>query len=242
MTLLIGVHCKDGIAIGCDQKILRGGETEYVNKIFEFNLGGKVLFAAEGLTGIRDDFFLLLDSEIARRRGVDTLYQVKLIVEDIIADLTSRYAERVKEESPVGVLMGGLEKITEGPAELYYIHGVGYGEKVGFRCTGHGGTYAYSLAKFLFGSNIAPPRSTQDVARLIAFVISWVAEDVDSTVGGSPQVVMLKDEDKETTHLDAKSVEIMSEYAKKVKSEFVNYLRLEELLSAALTRSDAEHS
>jgi len=94
----------------CGQKILRGEEIEYDNKVFEFDLGGKVLFAAEGLTGVRDDFFLLFNHEISRRRGVDTMYEVKLIVEDIIADLTRKYGERVKQESPIGVLMGGLER------------------------------------------------------------------------------------------------------------------------------------
>ena len=53
MTLLIGAECSDGVVIGSDQKTLRGGEVGYRNKIFEFDLGGKVLFATEGLTGIR---------------------------------------------------------------------------------------------------------------------------------------------------------------------------------------------
>ena len=75
-TLILGVRCKDGIVIGSDRKIMRGGETEFSNKIFEFDIGGKILFAAEGLTGIRDDFFLLLNYEIRRRRGVDTLYEM----------------------------------------------------------------------------------------------------------------------------------------------------------------------
>ena len=58
-TLIVGIRCKDGIVIGSDRKILRGGEAEYATKVFEFDIGGKILFAAEGLTGIRDDFFLL---------------------------------------------------------------------------------------------------------------------------------------------------------------------------------------
>lgn len=226
MTLLIGVKCRDGIVMGCDQKILRGGEVEYHNKIFEFDLGGKVLFAAEGLTGIRDDFFLLLNHEISRRRGVDTLYEVKLIVEDIIADLTRRYGERVKEESPIGVLMGGLERITEGEAKLYYIHEVGYGEEVRFRCTGHGGTYAYCLAKFLCDPRIASERSVSDIAHLIAFVISWVAEDVDSTVGGTPQVAMLKDGKREVELLDDESMKAISQHAEKLQGELIEYFKL----------------
>jgi len=231
MTLLIGAQCKDGIVMGCDRKTLRGGEVEYSNKLFEFDLGGRVLFAAEGLTGIRDDFFLLLNHEISRRKGVDTLYEVKLIVEDIIADLTERYSERVEEESPLGVLMGGLERIREGKAKLYYIHGVGYGEQVSFRCTGHGGEYAYSLAKFLCDPHTASKYPVGAVARLIAFVICWIAEDVDSTVGGPPQIGMLKDGNKEVGFLDEEAITGVSEHAKKAKGNLIEYFRLEHLLS-----------
>ena len=193
-TLIIGAKCIDGIVIGSDRKIQRGGETSYANKIFEFDVGGKVIFAAEGLTGIRDDFFYLLNSEIRRRRVVDTLYEIKLIVEDIIANLTERYGERVDEPSPVGVLMGGLESLTRGLAQVYYVHGVGYGELVTFRCSGHGANYAYSIAKFLCGHPMCENMTSDEVATRIAYTISWVSEEVDSTVGGLPSIAIMKDE------------------------------------------------
>jgi 20S proteasome alpha/beta subunit len=145
MTLIIGIKCSDGIVIGSDRKVTRGGEVEYSNKIFEVS---SVLFAIEGMTGIRDDFLLLLNNEIRQRKGIDTLYEMKVIVEDIIEVLSKRYKDRIKEESPVGVLMGGLEELDKGKAKMYYIHGVGYGEETNFLCTGHGGPYATSIAKF----------------------------------------------------------------------------------------------
>jgi len=230
MTLLIGAECSDGVVIGSDQKTLRGGEVGYRNKIFEFDLGGKVLFAAEGLTGIRDDFFLLLNHEIRRRRGVDELYEVKIIVEDIIAELTRRYADRVKQDSPIGVLMAGLEGITEGKARLYYIHGVGYGEMVRFRCTGHGGQYAYSLAKFLCGPKISQSHTVRDVALLIAFVIIWVSEDVDSTVGGTPQVAMLMNEKSDVEFLSSQAIDPVRERVEEIKKDLKKFLGLDGLL------------
>lgn len=200
-TLIIGAKCRDGIVLGSDRKIQRGGETSYANKIFEFDVGGKTLFAAEGLTGIRDDFFYLLESAIASRRVIDTLYEVKLLVEDIIVNLTERYTERVRDSSPVGVLMGGLEKLNEGNAVVYYIHGVGYGEQVSFRCSGHGGQYAYSIAKFLCGPNICERLDTDEIAKRIAYIISWVSEDIDSTVGGLPSVVIMKNGDASVNYM-----------------------------------------
>lgn len=214
MTLIIGTKCCDGIVIGSDRKIQRGGETSYANKIFEFNVGGKILFAAEGLTGIRDDFFYLFNSAIESRRAIDTLYEVKLLVEDIIANLSERYAERVQETSPVGVLMGGLENLTQGPALVYYIHGVGYGEQVAFRCSGHGGEYAYSVAKFLCGPHICQNLETKEVARRIAYAILWVSEEVDSTVGGLPSVVMMKNNDQNVSYLEDEGLRKIEETVK----------------------------
>jgi 20S proteasome alpha/beta subunit len=197
-TLIIGVKCKDGIVIASDRKVDRGGETEYSNKVFEFSLVGPVLFAAEGLTGIRDDFFLLLEMEVLRRKGVDSLYEVKIIVEDIIANLTERYAGRVNESSPIGVLMAGLRGLTKGVATLYYVHAPGYGEEVSFMCTGHGGQYAYTLAKFLFDPSIQTNICINEAVNRMGFVIAWVGEDVDSTVGGIPQIAILRNDSLKT--------------------------------------------
>lgn len=227
MTLITGVKGEDGVVIGADRKVLRGGEIEYADKIFEFDIGGKVLFAAEGLTGIRDDFLLLLKSEISRRKGVDTLYEVKMVVEDIIADLTERYKDRVETNSPIGVLMSGLEKISEGKAILYYIHSQGYGEQSSFLCSGHGGPYAYSLAKFLCEPHLVPDLSVNEVARRLAFVIAWVANDVDTTVGGTPQVAIVKDESPKVEYLPDKIIKEIEEDVKRSKQTLAKLLGLE---------------
>lgn len=229
MTLMVGVRCLDGIVIGTDKKVQRGGETSYANKIFEFNVGGKILFAAEGLTGIRDDFFYLLNSAITSRRVIDTLYEVKLLVEDIIANLSERYGERVNDPSPVGVLMGGLEDLGSGRAIVYYVHGVGYGEQVSFRCSGHGGQYAYSIAKFLCGPNICKNLDTKEVARRIAYSIAWVSEDVDSTVGGLPSVAIMKDQESNVNYLEDEDAE---EIKRKVGNHKVDLPKLLELCSS----------
>lgn len=220
MTLLVGIRCKNGVAAGADSKILRGGEVEYSEKLFEKN---NVVLAIEGLTGIRDDFLLLLDAEISRRgEKITSLYEMKVIVEDIISDLTRRYKERVGEASPIGVLMAGLEGITKGRALLYFIHGIGYGERVNFICSGHGGPYATSLAKYL----LSPELSVEENAKLIAFVISWVSEELDTMVGGRPLIAVIRDEDRSITYLDDDVIDDMMDKAQIAKKELRKLLPL----------------
>jgi len=203
MTLIIGFRSGNGVALGSDRKLLRGMEVEYSPKYFIFK---PVVFVAEGLTGIVDDFYYILKSELGRRRGVDTLYELKIVAEDIIMELTQRYGERVGQKSPVGVLLAGLENITYGKAKLYYIHGEGYGEHVDFVCTGHGGPYALSIAKFLLDED----ENVEENARRIAYIISWIAEDVDTAVGGIPDVLIIKDR-KEPKEEEEEIVERLNE-------------------------------
>ena len=186
--MIIGIRAKDGVAVGADRKILRGMEVEYTHKYFIFH--DSVIFVAEGLTGIVDDFYYILEYEISRRRGVETLYELKVLAEDIIAELTRRYSERVGSRSPARVVLAGLENLSYGKANLYYVHSEGYGEHVKVICTGHGGPYALSLAKFL----LRPEQlSVEEAARRIAYIISWVAEDVDASVGGGADVLFIRD-------------------------------------------------
>lgn len=77
MTLIMGARCTDGVILAADRKTIRGGETDYRDKIFE--LSGTLL-AFEGLTGICDDFLLLLRSEMDRTRGFTSIYEMKLVV------------------------------------------------------------------------------------------------------------------------------------------------------------------
>lgn len=189
MTLIIGGRAKDGVVLASDRKVMRGGEAEYSNKIHHL---GEVLFAIEGLSGVADDFLLLLRHEVALKKGFGSLYEAKILAEDIIAELTNRYSDRLSSRSTVGVLMAGLENLNSGPAKLYYIHSDGYGETIKLRCSGSGGDYATTLAKFLHSEN----ESVEENAKRAAFVIHWVSEQVDVHVGGEPQVAIIRDEDK----------------------------------------------
>ena len=53
----------------------------------------------EGLADIVDDFYYILRGELKRRRSVSTLYELKIVAEDIIMELSERYRERVGQKS-----------------------------------------------------------------------------------------------------------------------------------------------
>lgn len=68
MTLLIGATGCDGIALGADRKVMRGGEAHYASKI---NIIERVAFAAEGYTELAEDFLLLLNQEVTCKKVLE---------------------------------------------------------------------------------------------------------------------------------------------------------------------------
>jgi 20S proteasome alpha/beta subunit len=205
MTLILGVRCNDGVVLAAD-------------RIFEV---GGTLIAIEGLTDICDDFLRLLRSAMDRTRGFTNIYEVKLVLEDIISDLSKRYRKRLGSEGSIRTLLAGLSRISAGNAVLYYVHPRGYAESVNYRCSGHGADSAHSIAKFLFDSK----GSCQNNAFLAAFFISWVSEDVDTMEEGEPQVAIMKD-DTGVEYLSNDLVRQASQRARQLKSRLANDLGL----------------
>ena len=95
MTLVIGVRCADGIVIGTDRKVMRGPEPSFDNKLIEKS---NAVFGVAGVTGIIDDLLDLLDSEMERAKGFGSLYEIKIITEDIVSELYKRYRDRIGGE------------------------------------------------------------------------------------------------------------------------------------------------
>lgn len=222
MTLLIGVTGSDGIALGTDRKVMRGGETYFSDKI---HIVQNVAFATEGYTGIAEDFLLLLEQEITRKKGFDTLYEAKTVAEDVIAELGQRYSRRLGDSTPIGLIMSGLENIKSGPARMYYVHSEGYGEIIRFRCSGSGGQYAHTLAKFLQDES----QSAEENARRAAFVIGWISEDVSADVGGKPHVATLLNDKPAFNWLSSEEITKQTASAKACKDNlwpcFINQVK-----------------
>ena len=201
MTLVIGAKSVDGIVVATDQLAMRGGEPSYSNKIFEI---GRVVFALAGPTGVSDDFLLLLNDEEKRRKGFSRLYEVKVTVEDIVSELSKRYVERLGESGGIGAVMAGLSEITRGEAQIYHILPQGYGEITrDLICLGSGSPYATCIVKFLCQTGL----TVEQNAYLAAFVVFWVSEEVSRTVGGTPQVAMMRNEKPEIVYLDQARIE-----------------------------------
>lgn len=193
-TLIIAVRANDGVVIGADTKVMRGGEADYATKI---HVLGDVAFATEGVTGVADDFLLLLKDKVAQKKGFASLYEAKVLAEDLVFELNARYANRLGTDETIGCVVAGLENITTGKAKLYYLFGRGFAEAITFRATGSGGPYATGLVKFLHDSKA----SVEENGRRIAFVIHWVSEAVDTNVGGTPEIAMIRDDDKKISYL-----------------------------------------
>ena len=210
MTLIIGSRCYDGVILAADQKVIRGGEVDYQRKIFESD---GLLLAFEGLTGLVTDFLTLLDGERFQSGEFDSLYQAKLVMEDIVKGFSDRYAERLEGSVPFGASIAGLREIDDGPADLYHIYPGGYGESVQFRCSGNGAPYAYSIATHLMSRD----NSCYVNAARAAFVISWVAS-VDHTVGGTPQVAILRDNRPDPQYLNPQIVNGLSDHSEQLRS------------------------
>lgn len=226
MTLVIGAKSLDGIVIASDQLATRGGEPSYSNKIFEI---GTVAFGLAGPTGVSEDFLLLLDDEEKKRKGFNRLYEVKVTVEDIVSLLSERYEARLGGSGGIGAVMGGLSEITRGEAQLYHILPQGYGEITrDLICIGSGSPYATSIIKFLCRADF----SVKQNAWLAAFVISWVSEAVSRTVGGIPQVAMIRNDIAEIEYLDQDKIKSAKKKAEETRENLTKTFDLDEMLQA----------
>lgn len=157
-----------------------------------------------------------------RRREVGTrlrdLYEVKLEVEDMVKRFSDRYGPRFPGEGggqQIQALLVGLENVKTGPAKLYHILGMGFGEEVRFLCIGHGSPYATSLGKFMYDQNL----TTDEMARIIVFLISWVKEDLDTLVGGTPDIMLLKDNTPGFTELERAKIQGIEKHVKEMKKK-----------------------
>ena len=196
-TLIIAAKCKDGVVMVADRRTMRGTECREEKKINAFY---NVSVAFAGLTGLRDKFLETVGEVLHTARAVN-LSEAIIGVEDTMALLSDRYKTRVGEDAQIVALLAGLERLTSGKAKLYHIFGFGYAEEIDFLCMGHGARYATSIAQGLYHQGLI----METMAEIGIFIVNWV-EELDSSVGGIPDVVFVKDE-KGISNMDKAKVE-----------------------------------
>jgi len=203
-TLVIGVRGKNGIVLGSDRKIIRGGETDFGDKVRTLNIDTKkgnspIIFAAAGAVGVIEDFLEIFESTLRKEINagkITSLLGIKILAEDLVESFEKRYLEKLQNPS-LHFIFGGLSELTKGEARLYTIGFPGYGEKIRyFSIIGHGSPYARTIGKYLFPikpgvKNI--PFKCREIVPRIAACIYWIGKGVDDYVGGDPQIVSILD-------------------------------------------------
>jgi len=203
-TLIIGVRGKNGIVLGGDTKAMRGGETDFENKVKTLCIQqAPIMFAAAGVVGVIDDFLEIFEKTlISNIKGakITSLLSIKMLAEDLVEKTEERYGPKLKEY-PINFILGGLAQLKEGEARLYEIGPRGFGAKIKYSSLiGHGSPYTRTIAKYLF------PRDNKigtislecnGIVSRIAACIYWVGGEIDDYVGGEPQVVYMLDKKPE---------------------------------------------
>jgi 20S proteasome alpha/beta subunit len=193
LTIILGARCKDGVLIAADRRVVRGTEYEEEEKIFTPVEG--VVAAASGLTGIMDKFLKAVEAGATAAR-VQSLDEVISGIEDVAAGLRDRYEKRLEEEGKgfLEVLVGGLRNLSTGEAELYHVLPQGYTEKVKrYLVIGHGEPYAKPFVKALYRDDIV----CEEMVRISIFAILVIERlELNSTVGGKPQIYTITDNQK----------------------------------------------
>lgn len=203
-TLVIGVRGKDGIILGGDTKVIRGGEIDFQRKIKTLVIKDvPIIFAAAGVLGVIDDFIEVFEktlTESFNKGEISSLLSVKFIAEDLVKSVEQRYGPRLGE-SPLHFIFGGLSDLTKGKAILYEVGSPGFGQKIQFfSFIGHGSPYARTIGKYLFPKEEREDESGEinlpctEIIKRVAFSIYWIGGEVDDYVGGEPQIVYIIDE------------------------------------------------
>lgn len=213
-TLIIAAKCKDGVVMVADRRMMRGTECGDEKKINEFY---KVSIAFAGLTGLRDKFLETVEGVLQAARAVN-LSEAIIGVEDTMALISDRYQKRLGAATQINALLAGLKRLSSGGAKLYHIMGNGYAEEIDFLCIGHGAPYATSIAQGLYHTSL----TMEAMAEIAIFIINWV-EKVDSSVGGIPDVVFVKNE-KGIIDMDKAKVEEIYKKAGEVTKKLPKFL------------------
>lgn len=213
-TLIIGARGENGVVMIADKRTMRGLEYKEERKIFTFY---GVVTGFAGLTGLKDKFLETVEGVLQKTRAMN-LHEAIYGIEDTLESICNRYSNRLRGELHIEALSAGLENLTSGKAKLHHIFGNGYAEKVDFLCIGHGAPYATPLGEYLFKPNLP----LEDLIRIGVFLVKWVS-NIDTSVGGIPDVVIVKD-DEQIKDMDKDEVRAIYKNSEEIAKELPKLL------------------
>ena len=227
-TLIIGVRSKDGIVLGGDRKVVRGGETDFEDKVRIIKIKeAPIIFAAAGLLGVIEDFLEIFEKTLIaniKKREIVSLLSVKIMAEDLVETYERRYGPKFGQASIFKFILGGLSELTKGKARLYELGSPGYGEKIKYySLIGHGRDYGRTIGKYLFpipSSYKESSLSCSDIIPRISACIHWISGEIDDYVGGDPQILYILDnkpEVKEGKYNKAKISKKVGQFKRMIK-------------------------
>lgn len=202
-TLVIGLRGENGIVLGSDTKTIRGGETDFGDKLRILKINDfPIVFAAAGVVGVIEDFLEQFEKTLelsAKDKQITSLLSIKVIAENLVEIFEKRYGPRLGS-TPITFIFGGLSNLDSGEARLYTVGSPGFGERIKYySLIGHGSPYARTIGKYLFP--IPQKRGAKgisleckDIVHRLAATIYWIGSEVDDYVGGDPQIVYILDE------------------------------------------------
>lgn len=200
-TLIIGAKGKNGIVLGGDRKVMRGGETDFEDKVRILKVkAAPIIFAAAGLLGVIEDFLEIFEKTLIaniKEGKIISLLSVKIMAEDLVETIERRYGPKFGMTSIFKFILGGLSELTKGEARLYEIGSPGYGEKIKYySLIGHGRDYSRTIGKYLFPIPSSCENSSLSCSEIIPRIsacINWISGDIDDYVGGDPQILYILD-------------------------------------------------
>jgi 20S proteasome alpha/beta subunit len=226
-TLVVGVRGRDGIVLGADTKVIRGGETDYEHKVRKFEIGPQspIIFASAGAVGVIEDFVEMFEETLKsniKEGKVNSLLSIKIIAENLVETMEERYGPKLQQPS-LHFILGGLSKLNNGKAVLYEIGFPGFGQKIKYNTfVGHGSPYARTIGKYLFPRNNnlkTIDLNCKDIVNRTAFCIQWIGDDIDNYVGIDAQIMYLLD-DKPCVHDGSFKKQKIQNKVRNIRKEF----------------------
>lgn len=99
-TLIIGARGKDGIILGSDTRVTRGGgETDYEKKVRTVPVqNAPIIFASAGTVGVIEDFIEIFQNTLTaniQEGKITSLLSIKVIAEDLVETFEERYGPKL---------------------------------------------------------------------------------------------------------------------------------------------------